>query len=185
MRKFAESDTEQTLYVLVTGKDHHVGVTWAKGAAAVVANQPYTETALVVFSGGQSTEDDIEKAISEHEHAELCIVALDEGVPAALRYMARMSAGVTEKFVACLRDTTLYDDGAYMLLMDTADKIGNFFVVTCSQPEDGGIAEESADNVVYFEHPDDVAALGKTSTMVLTSQDEKDTPDEEKGEQED
>ena len=159
MRRFAKEDRKHTLCVVVTGKDQQAGMTWAQGVAAALVDYADTSLALVMFSGA-NTGDNIAQAISDHEHARLCIIAMDEGVPATLSYMGKMSSGVTEYFVACFRTMDLYDDGAYKLLQNAEAKIGNFIVVKLDSIDDDGAAANLTKNVVNVPNNVPVGTLG-------------------------
>lgn len=157
MRRFAQSK-QHTLCVIVTGKDHKVGMTWSNGVVSALHERPETGVAIVVYNA--NTEDSIEEAIGNEDHARLCIIALDEGVGSALKYMNQMSAGVTEEFVACFRDSDLYDDGASHLLLNAEPKINNFSVAICGDIDDDGVAANLSKNVMHHPSRDDVEGFG-------------------------
>lgn len=164
MRRFAQTK-EHTLCVVITGKNHEAGTEWAKGVAGALQDRTETSVALVIYNRGVS--ENIEQAINDHEHARLCLVALDEGVPEALKYMGKMSAGVTEEFVACFREVDMYDDGASHLLLNAESKINSFTVVKCANVDDDGAAAGLSKNVLTFDNSDDLAGFGAACGNVI------------------
>lgn len=160
MRRFAQENKEHTLCVVITGKNHQTGTEWAEGVAAALTDRSGTSIALVIYSSHDQTPEHISQAVSDHDHARLCMIALDEGVAAALAYMGEMSAGVTEEFVACFREADMYEDGAYHLLMNAESKINSFTVVKCGNIDDDGVASQLSKNVLTFDDDKDIAGFG-------------------------
>jgi hypothetical protein len=133
---------------------------WSDGVVSALHERPETSIALVIHNSKESTEENIEKAIESEDHARLCIIALDEGVVGALKYMNRMSAGVTEELIACFRDIDLYDDGATHLLLSAEPKINNFSVAMCGKIDDDGVAATLSKNIIHHLEKDDIAGFG-------------------------
>ena len=158
MRRFSQT-RQHTLCVIVTGKNHKAGLEWNNGVISSLHERPDTSIALVINSN-KDTVANIEQAINNEEHARLCIIALDEGVASCLKYMNQMSAGVTEEFVACFRETDLYDDGAAHLLLSAEPKINNFTVVICGDIDDDGVAAHLSKNVIHHPDENDISGFG-------------------------
>jgi len=121
MRRFSQTK-QHTLCVIVTGKNHKLGLEWNNGVISSLHERPYTSIALVI-NNNKDTVKNIEQAINAEDHARLCIIALDEGVASSLKYMNQMSAGVTEEFIACFKEIDLYDVTRLQLHVDDNNQI--------------------------------------------------------------
>lgn len=159
MRRFAQTK-QHTLCVIVTGKNHKVGMEWSNGVVSSLHERPGTSVSIVVYNSAEGTVKNIEQAVKDTDHPRLCIIALDEGVASGLSYMNKMSAGVTEEFIACFRDIDLYDDGASHLLLTAEPKIKNFSVAMCGEIDDDGVAANLSKNIMHHPSRDDISGFG-------------------------